>query len=433
MADVAPSSGKPEASIASPTENQAPAPPLEKPQTPGATLAKPTANVPPVSSPRVGLAHSFFQRLGTACFQLEKAKEAPSDQDATAIKSSEDDVMPSRSRRLQDRAVQCAARAMTFRENGRMPLAETQLGRCRKHAEAALELDKSNTGARFMLVGCLMFRGEFAAAKTEALILIESFNHQEHDFLGDPSLHLAIAHLSKVLGQLDEAIGFLEQAAEMFPDYPAPCVALSELLNRTGRYLASADMARTAFERDRRPRCPKRLTQAEKATAACCLAERFAETAETGEKEADVEEDTGVRSRRSKSARPGGLMSLPDVGTSSSPAAASMSPPKTSRDIEQKIKPKDTRTNTRSRAFCPRGPVVAEPVAAGRMSTCRAVEESDSKTNATGATPRIRQPNSARSQLGDLIVREHLPLEQKRNLGGFFDCRGSACSDFVQC
>eukprot|EP00929_Paragymnodinium_shiwhaense_P002223 TRINITY_DN102438_c0_g1_i1.p1 TRINITY_DN102438_c0_g1~~TRINITY_DN102438_c0_g1_i1.p1 ORF type:complete len:468 (-),score=82.13 TRINITY_DN102438_c0_g1_i1:90-1493(-) len=435
------------------------------------------SRVAEVAEANATAAHGLFlQKLGKAW--LDKAAttlgvgsaETPSpEREATGTSTpAPRQTFPNRSRRLQDRASHCASRASCFRDLGRHHLAEAQMVRCRKHAENALEMDWTNVGARFLLVGCLMYQGELALARKEALELDSCLTQAQKEVMGDPVLYLALAHMCRRLGFKEEALKWLRQAADEFPQHPAPCAALSDLLNTEGDYMTSAELAAQALDLDNEPGCPERLTASEKATVACCRSERhvatmdvdkvfeetestIAESGDTQPEPGDVEHDedhSGVRPRRSKQARPGGLMRVPAVACPTAHIRGDLiiPPPPPSPRMERAARRRGdgpaAPVGSRSRPFAPlpdylrkkeaapakeeppvsqperqRSPVwqpqVSEP---GRMRLSKLVDRpvEDNTPELKGGVCTLTRTVTTSEDVGEakgVLIREHLPKE----------------------
>jgi len=318
--------------------------------------------------------------------------------------------LPNRSRRFQDRAAQCAERALHFRGKGRIAVAQSQISRCRKHAEDALIMDDLNAGARFLLVGCLLHQHEFDQAKNELRRILSDLTEEQQRFMADPIVHLVLGHISRRLGDLDGATSNLKQAVGDYPGHPQPCLALADLFCQRGRRGASSDMATLALDRDADSRCPEHLSSSEKA-AALSYVHQLTEDSEDDDFLAEIgdDEDSGVRHRLTNAAAPGGMLStigpaiaFPNIPQEERVATGSIDTSRNRQQKEQAPPPK-----LRSKPFAPRktedghflGDVGLETP--GRMGLSKLIGDN----MRSGLLP-----SSASGNQG-LLIQEHVPKE----------------------
>lgn len=306
--------------------------------------------------------------------------------------------LPNRSRRFQDRAAHCAERALHFRGKGRIAVAQSQISRCRKHAEDALIMDDLNAGARFLLVGCLLHQHEFDQAKNELRRILSDLTEEQQRFMADPIVHLVLGHISRRLGDLDGATSNLKQAVGDYPGHPQPCLALADLFCQRGRRGASSDMATLALDRDADSRCPEHLSSSEKA-AALSYVHQLTEDSEDDDFLAEIgdDEDSGVRHRLTNAAAPGGMLSTigpaiacPNIPQEERVATGSIDTSRNRQQKEQAPPPK-----LRSKPFAPR------KTEDGRMGLSKLIGDN----MRSGLLP-----SSASGNQG-LLIQEHVPKE----------------------
>lgn len=202
----------------------------------------------------------------------------------SSIRESTEPLLRVSNNRLLARATACVNRARVFMAEGRHLLAEAQLTRTREIAERLVrENNLRCANPHLILIGCLLHQKDLPAARELALDLYHQLGERNRAELDGPLLHLVIAHVSRRLGQAEDAIAFLRMAASTYPSDPEPCAALSELLTSVGRFTSGADAARMALEKDTSSLCRQRLRPSARSAVSRCLAECLAEQGEFGE------------------------------------------------------------------------------------------------------------------------------------------------------
>jgi len=100
--------------------------------------------------------------------------------------------------------------------------------------EESIRLYPNNHRARFLIVSCAMTEDKFERAKSEGTIIFKSLSPEQRKQMGDAALHLSLAHASKMLGEVDDAIQYAKEASELYPSDPHPHMILGELYEAHG-------------------------------------------------------------------------------------------------------------------------------------------------------------------------------------------------------
>eukprot|EP00747_Dinoflagellata_sp_TGD_P178828 gnl/TRDRNA2_/TRDRNA2_28560_c0_seq1.p1 gnl/TRDRNA2_/TRDRNA2_28560_c0~~gnl/TRDRNA2_/TRDRNA2_28560_c0_seq1.p1 ORF type:complete len:452 (+),score=75.50 gnl/TRDRNA2_/TRDRNA2_28560_c0_seq1:27-1382(+) len=235
----------------------------------------------------------------------------PKSDDGSAGKKADGDRRERRRREMGEakasevqraRAMRCIERAQRFRAQGRHPLAKLQMRQGQRLLQETIDASPAILNARFLLVGCLLSMESFEEAKKHVLALYSCLSKQSIQEMRDPVLFLAVAHASRRLGEIESAIDYLQEATEVFPEHPQPCVYLSELLSYVGRTQTGAEASRLALARDAMPSCPSRLKSEERVRALRCLGECLTDQGLQTEAEACFREACEVESSTDVSA-----------------------------------------------------------------------------------------------------------------------------------
>lgn len=159
-----------------------------------------------------------------------------------------------RSEKLKETAARCMARARKFKSDNRLELAVAQLERCQWCLESALTERHEDLGARFLLVACLLALGQFEQVIGEASFLYRHLSNEQRRRMNDPVLHMAIAHALRMVRQPEEAVVFLREASNIYPQHSVPFVALAEVQLLSGDPAGGEEAARQALASDSHPR-----------------------------------------------------------------------------------------------------------------------------------------------------------------------------------
>lgn len=137
--------------------------------------------------------------------------------------------------------------------------------------EAALTLNPQNHRARFLLVSCCMNGDDFRRAKDEGLKIYNALSHEQRAGMGDAVLHISLAHASKMLGELDDAIIFAKEASEAYPSDPHPFMILGELYEANDQNYEAEQMCRQALRHQKEASCKHHLNPQSVYFTYCCL------------------------------------------------------------------------------------------------------------------------------------------------------------------
>jgi len=168
-------------------------------------------------------------------------------------------------------ALELIERARHYQDQGDVESSQTEVTNAWYALDEALTICPSNHRARFLLVSCAMNAEDYARAKLEALTIYKDLSSEQLSSMGDSVLHLSIAHASKMLGDVDEALQFANEASELYPNDPQPFMVLGELLEAVGRNEEAEHNCRQALLRNDSPDCQHILNQQNVFFTLCCL------------------------------------------------------------------------------------------------------------------------------------------------------------------
>lgn len=137
--------------------------------------------------------------------------------------------------------------------------------------EESLRINPANQKSRFLLVSCLMNLDDFERAKAEGKKIYDSLTAKQRRDMGDAVLHISIAHASKMLGQIDEAISFAKEASELYPNDPHPHMILGELYEASGMNHEAEQRCRQALRHHEELKCKHTLKDESVYYTLCCL------------------------------------------------------------------------------------------------------------------------------------------------------------------
>merc|ERR1719230_1162561 len=141
----------------------------------------------------------------------------------------------------------------------------------RQKLEESLALWPGNLKSRFLLVSCSMNLDDFQRAKVEGRRIYDSLTPEERRDMGDAVLHISIAHASKMLGEVDEAIKFAREASELYPNDPHPHMILGELYAASDMNQEAEAECRQAIMHHEERRCKHALSSESVYYTYCCL------------------------------------------------------------------------------------------------------------------------------------------------------------------
>lgn len=165
--------------------------------------------------------------------------------------------------------------ALEYIENARdAPSANARLEKM-KQAEAllleALEINPKNHRARFLLVSTAMSIEDFARAKKEGIEIYNSLSQEQRRKMADAVLHISLTHASKMLGDMDDALKYCLEAAELFPDDPHPHMILGELYEAKEQHSKAERKCHDALQANDAPNCKHPLNSQSLYFTKCCL------------------------------------------------------------------------------------------------------------------------------------------------------------------
>lgn len=134
--------------------------------------------------------------------------------------------------------------------------------------EESLALCPTNHRARFLLVSCAMNADDYARSKQEALLMYESLSP---DQLNDSVLNIVLAHSSKMLGEVEDAIFYADEATRIFPDDPQPYMIMGEIYEAQGQDEDAEHHCRQALRYHDSPDCQQHLNPKKVYEVLCCL------------------------------------------------------------------------------------------------------------------------------------------------------------------
>lgn len=140
-----------------------------------------------------------------------------------------------------------------------------------KILEEAVALNPHNNRARFLLVSCLMNNDDFRRAKMEGLKIYDSLSFEQRRRMGDAVLHISLAHSSKMLGELEDAVKFAAEASEAYPHDPHPHMILGELYEAMDENHKAEKKCRETLMYQNEPECKHPLSEQSVYFTLCCL------------------------------------------------------------------------------------------------------------------------------------------------------------------
>jgi len=141
-----------------------------------------------------------------------------------------------------------------------------------KYLEESIQICPTNNRARFLIVSCAMAEDDFVRAKEEGTAIFKSLTIEQRCQVGDAALHLSLAHVSKMLGDIDDAIMYAGEAAKLFPEDPHPHMILGELYEVYGSPNDAERECREALRYQSDLSCKHGLKDQSVYFMLCCLA-----------------------------------------------------------------------------------------------------------------------------------------------------------------
>jgi len=181
----------------------------------------------------------------------------------------DENLKQSESKRLE--ALERIEQARRYQAQGDLDASQTEVTNAWYALDEALEICPQNHRARFLLVSCAMNAEDYSRAKAESLKIYKDLNHDQLAGVSDSVLHLSIAHASKMLGELEDAVVYTKEATELYPDDPQPYMVLGELYEAVGRNQEAEKYCRQAILRNDAPECCHRLSEQNLFFTLCCL------------------------------------------------------------------------------------------------------------------------------------------------------------------
>jgi len=151
--------------------------------------------------------------------------------------------------------------------------------------DEALTICPANHRARFLLVSCAMNAEDYTRARIEALSIYKDLTKEQLISMNDSVLHLSIAHASKMLGEVEDALKFAGEATELYPDDPQAYMVLGQLFEDTNRNHEAEANCRQALLANDKPECQHTLNQMNVFFTLCCLSSVLVRQARCAEAE----------------------------------------------------------------------------------------------------------------------------------------------------
>lgn len=137
--------------------------------------------------------------------------------------------------------------------------------------EEGLQINPANHKVRFLLLSCAMNLDQFERAKKEGLKIYNALTPEQRARMGDAVLYISLAHASKMLGDIDDAIRFAREASEAYPDDPHPHMILGELYEASDLNAEAESMCRKALLHHEEASCKHHLNPMSVYFTLCCL------------------------------------------------------------------------------------------------------------------------------------------------------------------
>lgn len=171
-----------------------------------------------------------------------------------------EDVLALSEKKLAE-ALEHIERAKDCQDTSRTSAAQQEVRYACRRLDEALAICPQNHRARFLLVSCAMNADDYRRAKEEGLKIYRDFTGEEKiKEMDDSILHLSIAHASKMLGEMDDAIKFAAEATRLFEDDPQPYMVLGELYMAGDNLVEAEQQFRMALHHHDNPACKYPLT-----------------------------------------------------------------------------------------------------------------------------------------------------------------------------
>jgi len=185
-------------------------------------------------------------------------------------KASKDNAF-SQSEAKRQEALTHINKAGDLRDSGDLHGSDDEVAKAWRALEEALTLCPTNHRARFLLVSCSMNQADYPRAEEEANSIYKALSTQQLKNMGDPLLHLSIAHACKMQNKTDNAMTFAREATELYEHDPQPFMVLGELLERSGDHKEAERYCRNALLKSDSPDCKQPLSSHNTVFTLCCL------------------------------------------------------------------------------------------------------------------------------------------------------------------
>jgi len=177
-----------------------------------------------------------------------------------------------RSEELRREALRLIEEAHGLQSSGDEAASQQRLHTAGERLEESLGICPTNHKTRFLVVNRAMHSDDHTRAKEEGLRLYEDLKSSKQLYaLGDAVLHLTLAHVSKMLGEVEDAIQFASEATELYDSDPHAFMILAELYESLGRDPEAEEKCKQALEKQARPDCRRSLNEQSVYFTRCCL------------------------------------------------------------------------------------------------------------------------------------------------------------------
>jgi tetratricopeptide (TPR) repeat protein len=116
-----------------------------------------------------------------------------------------------------------------------------------------------------------MNQADYPRAEEEASHIYDALDTKQLKNMGDPLLHLSIAHACKMQSKTEKAMKFAREATELYEHDPQPFMVLGELLERAMDHKEAERYCRKALLKSDSPDCKQPLSSHNTVFTLCCL------------------------------------------------------------------------------------------------------------------------------------------------------------------
>ena len=200
-------------------------------------------------------------------------------------------------------ALSCIEKARELQLDGRVEDAQAEVTNAWFALEESLSLCPTNHRARFLLVSCAMNADDYQRAKAEALRIYTDLSREQLQQMDDSVLHLSLAHASKMLKDVKDAMRYANEACELYPEDPQSYMVLGELYDSVNEDELAEKFCRQAIFYNDAPNCKHPLNAHNVFFSLCCLGgslikqQKYSEAEKFLTKAAKVDQDSTLALR----------------------------------------------------------------------------------------------------------------------------------------